>query len=132
MKRFISLPLFVLISSALLALNACTDLNPQSDDRIPVYEESDAVLVNSNNPIVSIVIFPSTDVVVARVPFRVDTYAVHQDGRQEKINYVADYTTSGNLTQTNVNEFVAFAAGDGIITASYNGATGSATIHSEQ
>ena len=132
MKRFISLPLFALISSALLTLTACTDLNSEREYPSPGYVQSDEILVNSNNPIVGIVILPSTDAVVARVPFRVDTYAVHQDGRQEKINYVAEYTASGNLTQTNVNEFVAFAAGDGTITATYNGATGSATIHSEQ
>lgn len=131
MKRFIT-PLIVLISSALLALTACSNLIPEREYPNPGYVQSDEILVNTNNPIVSIVITPSANTVVTHVPFRVDTYAVHQDGCQEKINYVAEYTVGGNLTQTNINEFVAFAAGDGTITATYNGATGSATIHSEQ
>lgn len=124
--------ILLLLVAAMATLNACTDLEPEREYPNPGYVQSDKVLPNVNNPIVKIAIVPSVETIVARVPFRVDTYAVHQDGRQEKINYVAEYTAGGNLTQTNINEFVAFAAGEGTITATYNGATGSTTIYSEQ
>ena len=124
--------LFALIICTLFTLTACTDLTPDREYPTPGYVQSDQVIPNTINPVVEISLVPDVNVAIARVPFRVNTFAIHRDGQVEKVSFAAQYKADGNLSQTNINEFEAFAAGEGTITATYEGVSGTMTIFSEQ
>ena len=98
MKRFIILPLFVLISSALLALTANRELDSER-----LYSTPDNVHANmdcpyTNKPIPGISILSATDTTVTHIPssFNMATYLSIWMSANKKNHYVTDYTGWGN------------------------------------